>query len=151
MRISFDLDNTLIPYNSEFPVEKRNFLGRLLGVEKLRKGSIEFLKELQEKGHSVHVYTTSYRSKRSIRKSFAFYGIRLKSVVNEKVNRSTLRELNINLSKYPPAFNFDLHIDDAPGLQLEANNFKFRVLILSPNNHNWTDSILKAIQEIENK
>jgi len=151
MRISFDLDNTLIPYNGEFPVEKRNFLGRLLGVEEIRKGSVELIKKLQENGHSIHIYTSSYRSKLSIRKRFAFYGISLNSVVNEKINRSTLSQLNITVSKYPPAFNFDLHIDDAPGLQLEANKFNFQVLILSSDSLNWRDSILKVIQEKENK
>jgi len=46
MQISFDLDGTLIPYNNEFPTEKRSWWAKLLGIEPIRKGTktlIQFL------------------------------------------------------------------------------------------------------------
>ena len=37
MRIAFDLDATLIPYQKEFETEKRSILQKLLGAEPIRK------------------------------------------------------------------------------------------------------------------
>ena len=41
MIISFDIDNTLIPYSNEFEVEKKTLLSKLLGAEPLRKGTVD--------------------------------------------------------------------------------------------------------------
>ena len=51
MNISFDLDNTLIPYSDEFETEKRNLFAKLIGIEKIRKGTPKLFKELQKEGH----------------------------------------------------------------------------------------------------
>ena len=37
MNISFDLDNTIIPYKDEFETENRNFFAKMFGVVKKRK------------------------------------------------------------------------------------------------------------------
>lgn len=63
MNISFDLDGTLIPYDEEFEIEKRGFVGRFLGIDKIRKGSRDLILILQNKGHSINIYTTSFISK----------------------------------------------------------------------------------------
>ena len=70
MNISFDLDGTLIPLNKEFSTEKLNWFGHLLRVEKIREGSIDLITKLHNDGHTINVYTTSFRTKFKIRKTF---------------------------------------------------------------------------------
>ncbi len=116
MQISFDLDGTLIPYNNEFPAEKRSWWAKLLGIEPIRKGTKTLIKTLQSQGDEVHIYTTSLRSKPYIRRMFRYYGIKIGKIITQKENEHTLQSLKINASKYPKAFGFDLHIDDAQGV-----------------------------------
>ncbi|MEO1049889.1 MAG: hypothetical protein AAFX87_04670 [Bacteroidota bacterium] len=52
MVISFDLDDTLIPSGANpFLTEKQSLIHRIMGVERLRKGSPSLIKYLQNKGH----------------------------------------------------------------------------------------------------
>ena len=68
MNISFDLDSTLIPNGKEFETENRNGIAKLLGIEEIRKGTRELISDLQKQGHDIHIYTTSFRTKRKIRR-----------------------------------------------------------------------------------
>ena len=85
MNISFDLDNTLIPYSDQFKTEKRNWFAKYIGIEKIRKGAPNLIHRLQNEGHHIHIYTTSYRTKFKIRMTFWFYGIKIKKIVNSIV------------------------------------------------------------------
>ena len=145
MQISFDLDGTLIPYNNEFPTEKRSWWAKLLGIELIRKGTKTLIKILQSQGNEVHIYTTSLRSKPYIRRMFRYYGIKIGKIITQKENEHTLQSLKINASKYPKAFGFDLHIDDAQGVQREAEQYGFKVIIISPNDNFWIERILKLL------
>lgn len=137
MNISFDLDSTLIPSGNEFETEKRNRIAKFFGIEKIRKGTPKLIFELQKKGHKIHIYTTSLRSKRQIRLTFKYYGIKIGRIVNQFENQKVLNKLNIYSSKYPPAFGFDIHIDDLKGVGIESEKLNFRVIIVEPNDHNW--------------
>lgn len=149
MNISFDLDSTLIPNGNEFETEKRNVLAKLLGIEKIRLGTYTIIKELQNKEHKVHIYTTSFRSKIRIRLTLLFYGIKISRVVNQNENYKILKKKNINASKYPSAFGFDLHIDDSKGVEMESKNFNFDVIIVEPSDEYWIDKIRKEISKIK--
>lgn len=149
MNISFDLDSTLIPNGKEFETEKRNGIAKLFGIEEIRKGTSELISNLQNQDHKIHIYTTSFRTKRKIRLTLKYYGIKVNRIINEKENRRVLKSLNINLSKYPPAFDFDLHIDDLKGVGLESERFNFKAIIVEPTDKNWTDIIKNGIIEIE--
>ena len=142
MNISFDLDSTLIPNGKEFETENRSGIARLLGVEEMRKGTSELILDLQNNGHKIHIYTTSFRSKK-IRRSLKYYGIKVNRIVNEKENRKILKSPNINSSKFPSAFNFDLHIDDLKGVGIESERFNFNVIIVEPTDKNWIEKIKK--------
>ncbi|CAL2059226.1 hypothetical protein [Tenacibaculum sp. 190524A05c] len=87
MNISFDLDSTLIPNGTEFETENLNVVAKLFGIEKIRKGTSELISDLQNQGHKIHIYTTSFRSKRKIRWTLNYYGIQVNQIVNEKQNR----------------------------------------------------------------
>lgn len=146
MNISFDLDSTIIPNGKEFETEKRNGFAKLLGIEEIRTGTRELITHLQNQGHKVNIYTTSFRSKRKIRLTLKYYGINVARIVTQKENRKVLKSRNINSSKFPPAFDFDLHIDDLKGVGIESQKFNFRVIIIDPTDQNWTKKVKNGIK-----
>lgn len=146
MKISFDLDDTLIPSNpSDFHVIQQNIFQKILSVEQLREGSLELIHALQSKGHHVGIYTTSYRSKLKIRFQLLTYGIKVAFVINEKINRKELNRRNLSASKYPPAFNIDLHIDDSKGVAIEGDRLNFKTIIIPKNQESWQREIIKQV------
>ena len=148
MNISFDLDSTLIPNGKEFEIENRSGIAKLFGIEKIRKGTRELISDLQNQGHKIHIYTTSFRSKRKIRWTLKYYGIKVNRIINEKQNRKILKSRNINSSKFPPAFDFDLHIDDLKGVGIESERFNFKAIIVKPSEKNWIEKIKNGIKNV---
>jgi len=146
LKISFDLDDTLIPgKRGDFEAEKRTFLQRILGIELLRKGTATVFQQLIEQGNTVGIYTTSYRSLFTIKLMFWSYGIRPDFIINEKINRRKLGKRNIKASKYPPAFGIDWHIDDSQGVAMEGERLGFEVLVLERNEVSWEQKVLGQI------
>lgn len=146
MNISFDLDSTLIPNGKEFETENRSGIAKLFGIEEMRKGTSELILDLQNQGHKINIYTTSFRSKRKIRRTLKYYGINVNRIVNEKENRKVLKSRNINSSKFPPAFDFDLHIDDLKGVGIESERFNFKAIIVEPTDKKWIEKIKSEIK-----
>ncbi|WP_074410067.1 hypothetical protein [Aquimarina megaterium] len=151
MNISFDLDSTLIPNGKEFETEKRNRIAKLFGIEEIRKGTHELISDLQKQGHKIHIYTTSFRTKRKIRLTLKYYGIKVNRIVNQTENQNVLKSQNINSSKFPPAFGFDLHIDDLKGVGIESERFNFKVIIVKPSDKNWIEKIKNEIKNKRNQ
>ena len=147
MKISFDLDSTLIPAGNEFSVEKAGVLHKFIGVEPIRKGTIKLFKEIKSLGHELGIYTTSYRKASKVKFNFFIYGLTLDFFINEKQNRNKLKIHQIQASKYPPAFNIDIHIDDLKGVGLEGNKYSFESIIIDPNDINWNKKVLKFIKD----
>lgn len=148
MNISFDLDNTLIPNGDIFETENLSKIAKIFGVEKLRKGTKELIFDLQKQGHKIHIYTTSYRPKNKIRLTFWYYGIKINRIVTQTENQRILKSLKINSSKYPKAFDFDIHIDDLKGVGIEGQRFNFKSIIINPLEKNWTEIIKKEIKNV---
>lgn len=152
MTISFDLDGTLIPFQKDdFPTEKRQWWQRLLGIELIRKGAVSYVKKLRKEGHRVGIYTTSHRSPIWIFFQLLTYEVRVDFIVNESLNRRTLKNHQIRSSKHPPSFNIDLHIDDQKGVEMEAFKFNFKTLIIHTKDLNWTRDITHFISNVESK
>ena len=145
MVISFDLDDTLIPGTKKFETEKRSIVQKLCGIEKIRVGTIKLMKACKTHRHQIYIYTTSLRSASKIWWTFYTYGIKLDKVINQKKHEIMLRELSTKYSKYPPAFNIDIHIDDSKGVEMEGKRFNFRTIIISEDNLHWTDDILRIL------
>ncbi|MGK4568714.1 HAD family hydrolase [Flavobacterium sp. 3HN19-14] len=145
MNISFDLDSTLIPNGKEFEVENIGRIAKLFGIEQIRKGTRELITDLQKEGHEIHIYTTSFRTKNKIRFTLFYYGIKVNRIINQTENQRTLRSLKITSSKYPAAFNFDIHIDDSKGVGMEAEKHNFRAIIVDPSEKNWIEIIKSEI------
>jgi hypothetical protein len=49
------------------------------------------------------------------------------------------------MSKYPPAFGFDVHVDDSRGVGIEGERHGFKTIIVAVDDKNWDNSILKEI------
>lgn len=147
MNISFDLDSTIIPNGNEFRTEKRNKIAKLLGIEKIRKGTPYLISELKNNGHKIHIYTTSFRKKIKIRLTLLFYGIYVNKIINQSENQKILKELNIHSSKYPTAFKFDIHVDDLKGVGIEGEKYNFKTIIIKPSDESWYHKILEIINK----
>lgn len=151
MRVSFDLDDTLFVDPAKFSTEKAlPFPFGKLYRERLRLGTIALFKYLKENGIEAWVYTTSFRSERYIRGLFRCYGIRLCEVINgERHAREVQRGKGEALpSKYPGKYRIDLHIDDDISVKQNGDTYGFRVLIVGEEDGQWTEKIIKRIEEI---
>lgn len=130
MRISFDIDGTLV---CAPPVPTEQFvrwLGRWRYREPLRRGTKALMTELIRGDHEVWIYSTSHRTPRYIRGWFRSFGVTLSGVVNQEQHDSVVGRQGP--SKYPPAFGIDLHIDDSPGVGEEGQRHRFDVVVVSP-------------------
>ena len=145
MTISFDLDDTLIPTTTRFKTESRTIFQKRLGIEEIRAGTITLIKDCQAKGHKIYIYTTSLRAVNKIWLTFYTYGIRIDKIINQRVHEETMSRLSLNASKYPPAFNIDIHIDDSKGVALEGQRYNFRTIIIDNDDNNWTAYILNQL------
>ncbi len=144
MRLAFDLDNTLIRCGHDFPlaIPQRRILARLLSNEHLRHGIKELTDHCRQRGWEVWVYTTSYRSAWRIRRLFWLHGIRLDGVVNQQRHD---REVTARCTKHPPNFGIDLLIDDSEGVRIEGERHGFRVLVVRPEDGQWTEKVRAAL------
>jgi hypothetical protein len=144
MRVAFDLDNTLIRSEVDFPLAlpRYRFLARLLGHEALRAGTVELAEYCRQQGWEVWVYTTSYRSAGYIRRLFWLHGIPLAGVVNQARHD---REVTVRSTKYPPQFGIDLLLDDSEGVRLEGQRYGFEVLVIDPTDADWTAKVRTVI------
>jgi hypothetical protein len=149
MRISFDIDETLVCRDPGTPIEvgfAPAILHRWFG-EPLRKGSIFLIKELRRQGCSIWIYTTSVRTSFYIRRWLFLYGIRIDGIVNDERHRHQMvgSKLAHIPSKYPPAFGIDLHVDDSEGVRMEGDEHGFEVVIVRPYDEQWTQKVLEAV------
>lgn len=146
MKISFDLDDTIIPGVKQFDTQNKNLIQKLFRVELIRKDSIKLIKELRDKKHKVGIYTTSLRSTRNIRFMFFLYGTRLDFIVNHQKHVKKLQRSSITSSKHPPSFGIDFHIDDSKGVEMEGEKYNFRTVIIEETDYDWVDTVLNAVK-----
>jgi FMN phosphatase YigB (HAD superfamily) len=143
MIISFDLDDTLI--SNKFELEKSNLLQQFLGLENLRKGTVDLFRELKKQKHQIYIYTTSYRSESRIKWTFYSYGVSVDFVINQQKHQKSIRKKDMYCSKFPPMFNIDIHIDDSIGVEMEGHKYGFKTIIISEKDENWTQTILSNL------
>jgi hypothetical protein len=153
MRISFDIDDTLVcrglPLSVESGYLPRFVLQRL--CEPLRGGTRALVNELRRRGCSVWIYTTSGRTPFQIQLWLFLHGIRVDGIVNDERHRHELsgrRFLRLP-SKYPLAFGIDLHVDDSEGVRMEGDDHGFRVVVVRPEDQHWAEKILQAVAEVD--
>ncbi|MCT8166834.1 hypothetical protein KY380_23610 [Pseudomonas sp. HD6421] len=153
MRISFDIDDTLacLPEHSAAEDCKLpEFVHRWLG-EPLRAGTRSLIRDLRRQGCSVWVYTSSGRTPAYIRRWLMLYGIHVDGVVNSDRHQHALNAQGFfkGPSKYPPAFDIDLHVDDSEGVRIEGLDHGFRVVVVCPKDESWTQKVLDAAVSVQ--
>lgn len=153
MRISFDIDDTLICHGRNAPIEISlvpKFFSTKLHAP-LRKAAAFLIRELRRQGCSVWIYTSSSRTPFEIHLWLFLYGIRVDGVVNDARHRKAIAGRNFYTmpSKYPPAFDIDLHVDDSEGVRMEGEEHGFRVVVVNPNDDRWVHKVLDAINVVK--
>lgn len=153
MKISFDLDDTLICYQPGAQHEPELLWYQRLraGKEPLRLGARELLRRLHDRGWELWIYTTSTRPPERLRRWFRCHGIQLAGVINQDVHDALLRRRPEDRppSKHPAAFGMDLHVDDSEGVKMEGDLHGFKVVVVAPDDTAWADKVWKAAEEIE--
>jgi hypothetical protein len=149
MRISFDIDDTLV-CGPHVPTEQYlSWWRRWRYPEMMRRGTRDLMRELLARRCRLWIYTTSYRSPRYLRRWFAGLGIPLEGVVNQHRHEQVIKrsaDLSYHCpSKYPPAFGIDLHVDDSEGVALEGKRHHFRVVVVAPGDPDWAARVLEAV------
>ena len=69
----------------------------------------------------------------------------LTSLSINRLMRSAQKRINMNSSKFPPAFKIDIHVDDSDGIRLEGERFGFKTIIVDPNDPSWTSKVMNSI------
>jgi hypothetical protein len=149
VRISFDVDDTLV-CDASVPVEPRGSRWRRLRYpEDLRRGARDLMRALIARRDEIWIYTTSYRSPFYVRGWFRSLRIPISGVVNHyRHDRVVGRR---GPSKYPPAFGIDLHVDDSPGVAEEGTRHGFRVLVVAPDDPDWAARVLAAVEGLASR
>jgi hypothetical protein len=143
MRISFDVDDTLV---CSLSVPTEQFVPRWRRwwyPEGLRQGTRGLMRELLRRRCEIWIYTTSYRSPRYLRGWFRSFGIPIGGVVNQALHDRVVGRLGP--SKLPPAFGINLHVDDSEGVAVEGKRYGFSVVVVSPDDPDWTARVLESV------
>lgn len=152
MRISFDLDDTLILSDKDSKNEPPlKYIRSLFYKEKLREGIVFLCRELNSMGYEICVYTTSERSVSYIKRLFKLYGIKLSVIVNHQVHQSIVQGTRNEImpSKVPSRFGIDLHIDDDISVKQNGDQFGFRVLIIDKEDRDWCKKVLEEALRVK--
>ena len=152
MRISFDIDDTLVLHQKPMACEQSLlpvWLARRW-AEPLRAGTKTLFRKLRTEGHEIWIYTSSLRTPAYIRFWLWLHGIRVAGVVNEDIHRAKLAKIKFasTPSKYPLAFGIDLHVDDSPGVAMEGGQLGFNVLVIAQDDVQWTETVLNHVSHL---
>ena len=154
MRVSFDLDEVLFvspeTHKTEPPLSfPRNRIYR----ERLRLGTPELIRRLQQLGYEVWIYTSSFRTEKYIRHLFHAYGVKLDGIVNAERH---LREVQRGRSeplpqKLPNRYRISLHVDDEAIVATNGRAYGYNVYQLEAQDDEWKEKILARAEEIRKR
>ncbi len=145
MRISFDIDDTLI-CNPAIPSEQHlGWWRRWRYPEPLRRGTRALMAALIQRQCTIWLYTSSCRCPRYLKAWFASLGIPIEGVVNQARHEHLMGWRGP--SKFPPAFGIDLHVDDSLGVAMEGADHRFAVLMIAPEDPDWAEKVLAEVDQ----
>ena len=151
MRVSFDLDEVLFVSPLTHKTEPQlPFPLKYFFPERLRLGTPDLIRTLQQQGYEVWIYTSSFRSEDYIRRLFRAYGVRLDGIVNgerhlkevQRNNKTTLPQ------KLPNRYRISLHIDDEEVICSAAGQYGFRAYQLNAQDDDWAQKIIDRAEQI---
>jgi hypothetical protein len=151
MRIAFDLDDTLIPGALPFATEPwpRSLLARWFCTEPIRLGTVQLFRDIRHAGHEIWLYTTSQRSPLQTLLSFYCHGAPVRKVINADIHRRRMARLGEAYkccTKFPPAFDIDVLIDDSEGVLLESKRYGFSMILVRPEDDDWMKTVKAGLR-----
>ena len=151
MRVSFDLDEVLFVSPETHKTEPPPFFPmNIVFRERLRLGTPELIRKLQEMEYEVWVYTSSFRSERYITCLFRLYGVRFDGIVNGNRHLKEVQRNNSTVlpQKMPSHYRISLHIDDETVICTMGPRYGFRTYRLDAQDDNWQEKIIARAEEI---
>ena len=151
MKISFDLDEVIFVSPDDYEVEPElRFPLNKMFPERLRKGTVTLIHELQKRGFEVWVYTSSFRSEVYIKALFRHYGIHFDQIVNGYRHRREVqgnREATLP-QKMPSHYRISLHIADEEIVVKNARSYGYRVLRVYEPDPDWVQKVLDEAERV---
>ena len=154
MRVSFDLDEVLFvspdTHKTEpalvFPLNK-------IFRERLRLGTPELIKTLQNMDYDVWVYTSSFRSERYIKLLFRAYGVKFNGIVNGQRHMKGVQGNRKQLlpQKVPSRYRISLHVDDESVICSLGRQYGFDAYQLDAQDDDWKEKVIARAQEIKHR
>ena len=153
MRVSFDLDDTLIfktvqgRTDASLPALKRSY-----SEERLREGTRGLMHALAKRGCEIWIYSNSFRGKKELFQWFENCGLPVREIVNQQMHdlkRTEMGSQSLRPAKFPPWFEIDVHIDDSAELEEDARSHGFKVIRVAPDDVNWVSTVLAAIDAMQ--
>ncbi|MCR5832226.1 MAG: HAD family hydrolase [Lachnospiraceae bacterium] len=154
MRVSFDLDEVLFvspdTHKTEpalvFPLNK-------IFRERLRLGTPELIKTLQNMDYDVWVYTSSFRSERYIKLLFRAYGVKFNGIVNGQRHMKEVQGNRKQLlpQKVPSRYRISLHVDDESVICSLGRQYGFDAYQLDAQDDDWKEKVIARAQEIKHR
>ncbi len=154
MRVSFDLDEVLFvspeTHKTEPPLR---FPFCRFFPERLRLGTPEVVRSLQEMDYEVWVYTSSFRSEAYIRRLFSHYGVRFDGIVNGHRHLKEVQRDNRTIlpQKLPNRYRISLHIDDEAIVCSMGRIYGYDVYQLDAEDDQWKEKIIEQAEEIRKR
>ena len=151
MRISFDLDEVLFVDPNTFETEPSlKFPLNRVFTERLRKGTVGLIHELQSQGFEVWVYTSSFRADVYIRNLFRHYGIKFDGIINGYRHRAEVqRDRNeVMPQKMPGFYRISLHVDDEDAIIANGRFYGFKVLRVCEPDEHWAEKVITEANRI---
>lgn len=154
MRVSFDLDEVLFVFPEQVKAEPElKFPWNRIYKERLRLGTPDLIRSLQELGYEVWVYTSSFRSEKYIKDLFRHYGVRFDGIVNgtrhlKEVQRDSTQILP---QKVPSRYRIALHVDDETVICSYGREFGFEAFQLEGPDDEWKEKVIARAAEVKKK
>ncbi len=152
MRVSFDLDEVLFvsPKTHKTEPELPFPLNRIFH-ERLRLGTPDVIRTLQELGYEVWVYTSSFRSEKYIRRLFRLYGVHFDGIVNGNRHMKEVQQNSKNVlpQKMPQRYKISLHIDDEEVICSLGPQYGFRAYLLDAQDDEWKEKIVARAEQVK--
>ena len=154
MRVSFDLDEVLFvsPMTHKTEPELMFPFNRIY-KERLRLGTPELIKRLQELGYDVWVYTSSFRSESYIKNLFRLYGVKFDGIVNGNRHLKEVQKDSKTIlpQKIPSRYRISLHVDDETVICSWGREYGFETYQLEADDDDWKDKIIDRASELRAK
>ena len=151
MRVSFDLDEVLfVSPNTHRTEPALPFPLNRLFPERLRLGTPELIRSLQDSGCDVWIYTSSSRTERYIRNLFRLYGVRLNGIVNAQRHNREVQQNSKEIlpQKMPGRYRISLHVDDEAVICAWGREYGFNTYLLNAQDDDWKEKILQCVEKI---